>query len=140
MGTMSDKERDSFLEKPRYGTLNTLRRDGTPIGIPVWFEWNGEAVRMFTLGESPKIKRLEVDARASLLVVNELDEHETWVAFDGPIKIRENGGFDLAEKLSTRYWDLSDPKRRGTLESWREVATMFRLLEMKPTKIRTYKD
>jgi PPOX class probable F420-dependent enzyme len=137
---MTDQERDRFLAAPRYGILSGLRADGSPIAVPVWFDWDGQTIRMFTSVVSPKIRRLQADPRSSLLVVNDLSEQEAWVAFDGPVSIHEEGGFDLAERLAARYWDLSDPGRRSTLEVWRKAAAALRVLELKPTRIRTYKD
>ena len=84
--------------------------------------------------------RFLTDPRASLLVVNHLAEPESWVAFDGAVSIQEEGGIELAEKLAPRYWDLSDPARRSTLELWRKAAGALRVLELKPARIRTYKD
>jgi PPOX class probable F420-dependent enzyme len=137
---MTDEERDRFLEEPRYGVLTILRTDGSPIAVPVWFDWTGEVVRMFTSVVSPKMERLKADPRASLLVVNHIAEHETWVAFDGVVSIQDEGGIELAEQLSSHYWNLSDPARQQTLEFWRNAAAALRILELKPTRIRTYKD
>ena len=140
MGKMSDEERERFLSEPRYGILNTLRSDGWPIGVPVWFDWNGETARIFTSVVSPKMKRLERDPRASLLVVNEPSEKESWVAFDGEVTIVDEGGLELAEELASRYWDLSDPSRQETLELWRKAAAALRVLELRPDRIRSYRD
>ena len=140
MGKMNDDERRRFLMEPRYGILNTVRSDAFPIAVPVWFDWDGETVRMFTSVVSPKVKRLRADPRASLLVVNHLDEREAWVCFDGSVVIHDEGGLELAEKLAARYWDLSDPERRETLELWRKAAAALRVLELRPERIRTYKD
>ena len=129
---MTEEERDRFLSEPRYGILTLLRTDGSPIAVPVWFDWTGEVVRMFTSVVSAKMERLRADPRASLLVA--------WVAFDGVVSIHEDGGIELAERLAPRYWDLSDPDRQRTLESWREAAAAFRILELKPARIRTYRD
>jgi PPOX class probable F420-dependent enzyme len=137
---MSDEERQRFLSKPRYGILNTLRSDGWPIGVPLWFDWNGETVRIFTSVVSPKMKRLQRDPRASLLVVNDLKEKESWVAFDGKVSIQDEGGLELAEELASRYWDLSDPGRQETLELWRKAAAALRVLELRPDRIRSHKD
>jgi PPOX class probable F420-dependent enzyme len=137
---MNDEERERFLAEPRYGILNTIRSDGLPIGVPVWFDWNGETVRMFTSVLSPKIKRLQAAPRASLLVVNHPTEEEAWVSFDGTVSIHEEGGFELAEELAPRYWDLGDPSRRETLALWRKAAAAMRMLELRPARIRTYKD
>jgi PPOX class probable F420-dependent enzyme len=140
LARMTDEERDRFLAEPRYGILTILRTDGSPVAVPVWFDWTGEVVRMFTSVVSPKMERLQADPRASLLVVNHIAEHEAWVAFDGIISIHEKGGIELAERLSSRYWDLSDPDRQRTLEFWRKSAAALRILELKPTRVRTYKD
>ncbi len=140
MARMTDEERDRFLAETRYGILTSLRADGSPIAVPVWFDWTGEAIQMFTSVVSPKMKRLQADPRASLLVANHLAEHEAWVAFDGAVSIHEGGGIELAERLSSRYWDLSNPDRLRTLEFWRKAAAAFRTLELRPTRIRTYKD
>jgi PPOX class probable F420-dependent enzyme len=140
MAKMSDEERERFLAEPRYGILSTIRSDGWPIGVPVWFDWNGETVRMFTSALSPKLKRLAGDPRASLVVVNHPSEEPAWVAFDGRVSVHEEGGLELAEALAPRYWDLSDPSRQETLALWREAAAVMRLLELRPVRIRSYKD
>jgi PPOX class probable F420-dependent enzyme len=137
---MSDEEREQFLSEPRYGVLNTLRSDGWPVGVPVWFDWNGETVRIFTSVVSPKMKRLQRDPRASLLVINDPKEKESWVAFDGVMSIREQGGFELAEELASRYWDLSEPSHQETLDLWRKAAAALRVLELRPERIRSYRD
>ncbi len=140
MAKLTDTEQDQFLSETRLGILNTVNSDGFPIGVPVWFDWDGETVRMFTLDTSPKVKRIRADNRASLLVVNHLSELERWVAFDGTIRIVEKGGIELAEKLVKLYWDMSDPQRKETLEFWRKDADSLWVLELSPTRIRTYKD
>ena len=111
MGPMSKADREAFLAVNRYAILATLRSDGSPIAIPVWFDWDGCSVKMFTNVASPKLRRLANDARASVLVVNNVDEKEKWVAFDGSVAVSDEGGFELAEKLAPRYWDLNDPAR-----------------------------
>ncbi len=140
MGQMSKADREAFLAVNRYGILTTLRRDGSPIAIPVWFDWDGSSVRMFTTAASPKLRRLANDARASVLVTNHVGEKEKWLAFDGSIAVSDEGGFELAEKLAQRYWDLSDPARAAALESWRAMQSEWRLLEMVPDEVRTYAD
>ncbi len=140
MAQMSDADRDAFLAVNRYGILSTLRRDGSPIAIPVWFDWDGSSVRMFTTASSPKLRRLANDARASVLVTNHVDEKEKWVAFDGTVTVSDEGGLELAEKLARRYWDLNDPVRATALQSWRAMESEWRLLEMVPDNVRTYAD
>jgi PPOX class probable F420-dependent enzyme len=138
MASMSDEEREAFLADTRYGILSMVQRDGSPLAVPVWFEWDGESVRMFTSGLSAKIERLQNDPRASLLVTNSPEEREAWVAFDGEIEIREEGGLELAERMAPKYWDLNDEQRRETLELWRRAGALLRVLELTPTRIRSF--
>ena len=128
--------RDAFLATPRLAILTTNRVEGTPIGVPVWFDWDGAVVRMFAANTTPKVKRLRRDPRASVLVTNHIDEPEGWVAFDGTVEIHDEGGFELAERLAPRYWDLDDPGRRDTFELWRQARSVFCLLTLAPTRIR----
>ena len=132
-----EESRNSFLAEPRLATLVSNRIEGTPMAVPVWFEWDGEAVRMFAARTTPKVKRLRRDPRASVLVTNRIDESECWVAFDGKVSIADAGGFELAERLAPRYWDLKDPERSDMLDLWRNARDIFCLLTLEPTKIRT---
>ena len=138
---MSDKnDRDDFLaRRTRFAMLSTLRKDGSPITVPVWFQWDGELVSMFCAVDSAKLSRIKRDPRISVLVANEVDEPEYWVSFAGDATVEENGGFELAEQLAGRYWDLSDPQRVETLELWRSFRDLgFRKVILNPKRILTY--
>ncbi len=93
---------------------------------------------MFTGESSPKIKRLQRDTRASLVVASALGEKEEWVSIEGTVTIHPEGGIELAERLAKRYWDLSQPARAETLQTWRDAASTLRLLELIPSRIRSY--
>jgi len=125
-----------LLEETRIGILLTSRQNGTPIGVPVWFDWDGETIRCFAAKDSAKIKRISRNSWGSLLVTNTMGELESWIAFDGDINIVDSGGFDLAEKLAHRYWDLADPANAEKLTSWKAYPEAFALLEMRPSQIR----
>jgi len=133
----SEQSRDEFLAEPRLGILLSNRKEGTPMGVPVWYEWDSKVVLMFAGNYTTKVKRLRRDPKASVLVPNRIDEEERWVAFDGLISISDTGGFELAERLAPKYWDLDDPKRREMLEMWRAGRELMCLLTLEPAKIRT---
>ncbi len=131
-------DRDAFLSETRLGILTTMTRDSTPISVPVWYEWDGERAQVFSDASSAKVRRLRHDSRASLLVTNVLGEQEYWVAIDGTMAIGSEGAVELAERLAARYWDLSDPDRAAAEQGWRKHADALVLLELTPTRIRTY--
>jgi PPOX class probable F420-dependent enzyme len=137
MPKMSDTERDAFLAERRYGILTTLRANGAPVSLPVWYEWDGSTLRMFCHQASGKLKRLRSDSRATVLVVNNPDEPENWVAFDGRISTHEAGGLEVAERVFDHYYPEGD-ERRSVLESWQKMKGEWRLLELKPEAIRLH--
>src|ERR1700758_1634817 len=57
------------------GILTTLRRDGMPITLPVWFVADGRTVAMRTPAGTKKLARVRNDPRASFLV----ESGERWV-------------------------------------------------------------
>jgi PPOX class probable F420-dependent enzyme len=139
MASMTQAERDSFLEPPRLGMLSTLAADGAPVTVPVWFEWDGYAVRIFSGAATAKVRRIERDARATLLVPNNVGEPEAWVAFDGDITTRSEGVTELAERLAHRYWDMTQEAHRSELASWLRAAAHLRVLELIPQRVRSSK-
>ena len=65
---MNKTECDAFLRHTRIGTLRTLNADGSPNAIPLWYDWDGDKIRMFTTRDTAKVRRLAKDARACLSV------------------------------------------------------------------------
>jgi PPOX class probable F420-dependent enzyme len=129
--------RDAFLRAPRIGILATLSERGTPVAVPIWFEWDGQRARIFTGVGSPKVRRLEANPAASLLVANPTGQPEAWVSLEGRIAIVEDGAFDLAERLAHRHWDMSDAAHVETVEGWRAASATLRVLELTPERVRS---
>ncbi len=50
------------------GILTTLRRDGTPVTLPVWFVVDRQAIALMTPSGTKKVSRIRRDPRASFLV------------------------------------------------------------------------
>lgn len=136
--TLSEAERDAFLTETRVGILSYVTRSGDPFSVPIWFEWDGANALMFANENSMKVRRLERDPRARLLVARPAGEREEWVAIDGTISIKRERVFDLVERSASRYWDLTNDFYSSTLEDWRQIAESFVLLELRPSRIRSY--
>ena len=137
MKPMDEAKREAFLAKTRLGILTTLHEDGAPTAVPIWYDWDGTAVRIFTGKSSPKVKRLQRDPRASMLVVNDIGESEAWVLFEGEVEIQDGGTADLMTKLAHRYWDMSQPGYQATLADWVANDNGRCLLVLKPQRIRS---
>jgi PPOX class probable F420-dependent enzyme len=61
------------------GILTTLRRDGMPIALPVWFVAQDRTIAMMTPAGTKKIARITHDPRASFLV----ESGERWADLCG---------------------------------------------------------
>jgi PPOX class probable F420-dependent enzyme len=54
------------LDRHRYLSLATFRRNGTEVRTPVWFAAVGGTLWVFTAGNSGKVKRLRVSPRTRI--------------------------------------------------------------------------
>ena len=72
MAIMTPEEFQRFLvAQARTGKLATVREDGSPHVVPIWFDLDGETI-VFTTGEHVvKARNIRRDARVSLCVDDE---------------------------------------------------------------------
>ncbi len=135
MAGMSVEQRDAFLQGARIGVLATLDVAGAPLGIPIWYEWDGARARMFTSADSPKVARLRRDGRACLTVAEPAGVPEAWVAIEGVITVEAGTGFALAQRLAPRYYPPE--QAASTLAAWGRIAEGWVTLILEPQRIRS---
>ncbi|MFN2425877.1 MAG: PPOX class F420-dependent oxidoreductase [Candidatus Binatia bacterium] len=64
-----------------YSRLTTFKRDGSPVGVPIWQAVGGDKVYMFTEASSWKVKRLRRNPRIEITTCDwrgNLDGGPTW--------------------------------------------------------------
>ncbi|MBE1576641.1 pyridoxamine 5'-phosphate oxidase family protein [Amycolatopsis roodepoortensis] len=122
-----------FLRRPLHGFLTVA--DG-PVR-PVWFEADGDGtIQLFTPRDSPKVRRLKDDPRASIIVAAPVGERERWVSVSGGATVEPDGAHELAARLGARYWDLDDPAHAGELAGI-QTLDLVRLV-IRPEKVSRY--
>ncbi|UMP05624.1 pyridoxamine 5'-phosphate oxidase family protein [Amycolatopsis sp. EV170708-02-1] len=122
-----------FLRRPLHGFLTVA---GGPVR-PVWFEATDDGtVQLFTPRESPKVRRLGDDPRASIIVAAPVGERERWVSVSGGVTVEPDGAHELAARLGERYWDLEDPAHAGELAGI-QTLDLVRLV-IRPEKVSRY--
>jgi general stress protein 26 len=105
-----------FLRRPLHGFLSVAAGPVPPQPRPVWFEATAEGtIHLFTPPDSPKVRRLRRDPRASIVVASPVGERERWVSVAGRTTVEPDGAHDLCTRLAARYWDLDDPARADDL-------------------------
>ena len=105
-----------FLQRPLHGFLSVAAGPVPAQPRPVWFEATAEGtIQLFTGPDTLKIRRLNRDPRASIIVAAPVGERERWVSVAGRTTVEPDGAHDLCNRLAARYWDLDDPARADDL-------------------------
>jgi PPOX class probable F420-dependent enzyme len=102
---MSDEQWRAFVsEGTRTAKLSTVRGDGSPHVVPVWFILDGDDLVFNTGKGSVKAQNLARDPRASVCVD---DEHPpfAFTVLRGRAEFSENPGdlLDVATRIGARY-------------------------------------
>ncbi|MBB3604301.1 general stress protein 26 [Mycolicibacterium sp. BK556] len=127
----------SFLARPLYGFFSTAAGASPPQPRPVWFEATTTGhVQLFTGVDTPKVRQLRRDSRASLVVAAPVGERERWLSVAGPTTLVSDGAWALVERLAGRYWDLDDPVRAADLAQMRDEEWLRVVIE--PETVRRY--
>ena len=122
---------ERFLQQPFIGVLATLRRDGRPYTVPVWWLLHEGTYWVSGTYERVWCKQLMRDARASLCIeaTGELAGH---VGLDGRTTCRELPEFDIwpiSRLLVEKYVGLGDPARARAVDDFvANMQTEHRLL------------
>ena len=97
MGAMTEREWRAFVQEgTRTGKLATVRKDGRPHVMPVWFLLDGDDVLFNTGADTVKGRNLRREGRASLCVDDDRPPF-AFVTISGPVELVE----DVAE---VRRW------------------------------------
>ena len=138
MPEMTKDEYTTFLcQGTRTGKLATVREDGRPHVVPIWFVLDGEKI-IFTTGESSvKAKNMRRDSRVSLSVDDQTPPY-SFVTVEGNVSISENLDDMLywATKIGERYMG----EERAEAFGKRNAVMGEILITVTPSKVLAYKD
>jgi len=104
MAKLSEKQADLFRGK-NWGTVVTLRKDGSPHATPVWIDTDGEHVLFNTAVGRAKERHIRRDPRVSVTVLPAENQQDGYVSVTGTAEIVEEGAFDHIDKLAKKYLD-----------------------------------
>ena len=98
-----------LLERPILAVLATRRRDETTMLSPVWFEWDGDAVVIWTGGpEDGKARHLAADPRTTV-VIAESDLPYRGLEVTGRAELTQDG-YDAAIRGSAPVTSARRPR------------------------------
>jgi PPOX class probable F420-dependent enzyme len=117
MPRMKPEDMREFLKEPIVGVIATLRRDGRPYTVPIWWLWDEDERVFWLTGTASRVwcKMLKRDPRASLCIEGGVpDGVRGHVEADGLAEARELPSFDIwpiSRKLADKYVGRGDPAR-----------------------------
>jgi PPOX class probable F420-dependent enzyme len=102
MTKLSEPQAELFRGK-NWGTVVTLREDGSPHATPVWIDTDGDNVLFNTAVGRAKERHLRRDPRVAITVLPAEDQQSGYVTVTGKAEIVEEGAFDHIDKLAKKY-------------------------------------
>jgi len=102
MPKLSEKQADLFRGK-NWGTVVTLREDGSPHATPVWIDTDGDKVIFNTSIGRAKERHLRRDPRISVTVLPAEDQQSGYVTVNGTAEITEEGALDHINSMAQKY-------------------------------------
>lgn len=122
MPRMKADDLAQFLEQPIVGVIATLRRDGMPYTVPVWWLWDEQDQAFWLTGTYSRVwcKQLLHDPRASLCIESgpPMTGH---VGVDGACEAFERPGFDIwpiSRRLAEKYVGRNDPANAAAVDAF----------------------
>lgn len=111
---------DSFLQQPHVGVLATLRSDGRPYTVPVWWLWKDGVIWVTGTHTRVWCQQIKRDPRVSLCV-EATEPVPGHVEFDGIAEVLTLPGFDIwpiSRELAEKYVGRGDPGRAAEVDAF----------------------
>jgi PPOX class probable F420-dependent enzyme len=94
-----------FLENELVVWLSTIRPDGAPHLVPIWFWWDGEALLVFSKSEAQKVRNVRANPSVMLALGDAEDDFDVGLV-EGRAELLDRPAADiLPAGLLTKYAD-----------------------------------
>jgi PPOX class probable F420-dependent enzyme len=131
--TLSDQERRELIDSERVVVVGSHGANGWPHLMPLWYVPRDGQVWIYTYAKSQKVRNLERDGRATLLIETGHEYHElrgVMIEAESEIHRDHEAVFQLAQELTVRYTeglDSVEGEARSALEKQaaKRVAVQF---------------
>lgn len=139
---MSEEEVEAFLLERKVAIVTSFGPRGWPHSMPLWFVPEGDRIRAWTFAKSQKVRNLERDPRATVLVEDGYDNYSELrgVMIEAETEIHR----DLevvtayAESSVSRYTPEGMETTPEMLEAFRQQAPKRVVLEFVPVRTLTW--
>jgi PPOX class probable F420-dependent enzyme len=121
MPRMDTATQEEFLAEPHVGVVASLRQDGRPYTVPVWFLWDGEHIWLTGTDSRVWCRQIMADPRVSLCV-EAMAPVAGHIGIDGSSEIfLRDSDFDIwpiSRQLADKYVGKNDPANGKAVEAF----------------------
>ncbi|MFT7601797.1 MAG: PPOX class probable F420-dependent enzyme [Acidimicrobiales bacterium] len=120
MPRMDQQTQDEFLAYPHVGVVASLRQDGRPYTVPVWFHWDGEFVWLTGTDSRVWCRQIVRDPNVSLCV-EAMAPIAGHIGIDGSAEVLLRDGFDIwpmSRTLAEKYIGKNDPANDAAVDAF----------------------
>jgi PPOX class probable F420-dependent enzyme len=135
---MTRHEMNEFLSGRHLARIATVKRDGAPFVVPVWYDWDGKFCYIVGRKKSNWIQNIRRERRVTVLI-DELDPDSPKVIIEGIARIVGSGFHDWIEigrRMVKKYYgsDAGDSYLEGSKDQPRYT------IKITPEKITTWRN
>jgi len=130
---MSQEAMHAFLARPLVARFATVRKNGTPQVVPMWFLWDNGTLYMSTRTWAAKVKHLRKNPHVAV-VIDEMvaPMQNRVVGIDGTATIVTDGVREMSTRIYQKYMGAEAAKSQQAQQS---ITTPRVLIKITPTKI-----
>jgi len=102
--SMTKEEMQKFLAQPLVAQLATVRANGSPQVVPMWFLYEDGVMYMSTRMYAAKVKHLQKNPRVAVVVdVMEAPLKNKVVTLEGTVEVQTTGVKEITTKIYHKY-------------------------------------
>jgi len=126
---MFDDQLRTLLEKPEVARFTTVRPDGYPHTVPVWFMQDGDDLVVFSLRDTRKVKNALANPKGCLSLGGDPPGSPGYL-IDGDLTVEDDPEHVMAARV-TRHYEAPE-KAEEDLAAWQDED--FVVLRLKPRR------
>ncbi|MBK8032261.1 MAG: PPOX class F420-dependent oxidoreductase [Chloroflexi bacterium] len=120
-----------LIDKPVAIALVTMMPDGQPQATPVWFDYDGEYIRVNTARGRQKDKNMAIGSPVTLLAIAP-DNMYHWMEIRGRVAVEtEEGALEHINALSAKYRGVTDYYSRNEAMRGKETRVTYKIEVLK---------
>ncbi|GII94371.1 PPOX class F420-dependent oxidoreductase [Sinosporangium siamense] len=90
----------------RYAMITTYRKDGTPVGVPVWLAPDGDRIVIWTVADSWKVKRIRRNPEVALQICDTYGTKTTGEIVHGRASVQDGAATKRTRAVVGRKYGL----------------------------------